>query len=420
MRYLYLLFLFLYSTVFGLTLDDAIKLALNNHPYLKEQYHYLKASEFDYKYSWGNFFPTVNLNFSYTKFRDGSGGDSFSRNRSIKFSWTLYNSGTNILELLKSKESLLSKQKSYSEDLLDIIYDVKKAYYEAVAKNQIYKIRQIQLKAAQKDLELAQKKLELGLVTKADYLQAKVRLEDIRYSLISAEFEYKKALASLNSLIGYPLDTKLKLDYSILKRFEIYDVPDFEFIKKLAFKKRPVFKQYYHDIKRAKYSTKEEILSFTPTVSVSYSLNKDHSSSSGTDYYNVFNFGLSWTIFEGLKRYHAYLSAKENELAAKEKLRELKRIITLKLYQYYMDLKSAYRNIDVARTLLEEADHNYKQAIGEYKAGKGDIISLLTAESSLASAHEKFVNSLLDIARTKATLEREIGVVDLSKEEQSQ
>ncbi|WP_036737756.1 TolC family protein [Persephonella sp. IF05-L8] len=420
MRYLYLLILFLYSTGFGLTLDEAIRLALNNHPYLKEQYHYLKASEFDYKYSWGNFSPTVSFNFDYTKFRGLSGVDSFSRSRSVKFSWILYNSGTNILGLLKSKETLYSVKQNYNEKVLDIIYNVKKSYYETIAKKQIYKVRQIQLKAAQKNLELAQKKLELGLSTRADYLQAKVRVENVKYSLISAEVEYRKSLANLNSLIGYPLDTQLELTYSILQKFEVYGIPDFRFIKELAFKKRPIFQQYYHEIKKAQYITKEKLFSFTPVISVSYSLNKDYYSYSGTDYYNAFSLGLSWTIFEGLKRYHAYLSAKENEIAQKEKLRDLRRNITLNLFKYYMDLKAAYKNINVAKSLLKEAEYNYRQAIGEYKAGKGDIISLLTAESSLANAREKLIGSLLTMALTKAMLEREIGVLDLSKEEQFQ
>ncbi|MBK3331592.1 TolC family protein [Persephonella atlantica] len=414
------LFFLLFNTSFGLSLDKAINLSLKNHPYLKQQKSYLFSSRYDYYSTFGNFFPSVTLNFSYAKFMDVYPSDYFSRGLSLNINWTIYSSGQNIL-LNRIKEKLFrANQESYREDVLDVIYQVKKAYYTAVAKREIWKVRKFQLKAAEKNYQMARKKLKLGLVTKADYLQAKVRLENVRYSLLNAENDFRKSLAELCSLIGYPLSCEVKLDTSVLDNLGESSIPSFEKLEKIAFN-RPVFRQYRYEIKSAKLQSIQALSTFTPSVFVSYSLNRDYSSISGSsDSYSILRFGLSWTIFEGLKRYYSYLSAKENERFYRYRLKELKRQIKLSLYNLYLDLKTSYKNLKVSKELLKQAEENYRQALGEYRVGKGDIISLVTAESSLASAHETYINSLLNIAVTKSVLEREMGIKSLPLEGKKQ
>ncbi|SNZ02773.1 Outer membrane protein TolC [Persephonella hydrogeniphila] len=407
MRKIFTFFLIFFCTAYSLTVEEAIQLAEKNHPYLLQQKSTLGSYRYDYISSYGSFLPSVSVDYTYSRYRNSE--DYFSRNYSLTFYWTVYNAGQNILINRIKKAMFSSFEKNFEETLLDIHYQVKKAYYQACADKEILRFRKIQLKAAQKNFDMAKKKLKLGLVKKSDYLQAKVRLENVRYMLVQAENEYKKSIANLNSLIGFPIDRKTEVDSTVIVKFEDDKIPDFDTIKKLALK-RPIFKQYRYDLKASELQVKQSLLSFTPSVYLSYSINRDYSSLYGSSDYNTFRVGLSWTVFEGLKRYYNYLSARENERSYRYRLKELKRQIILNLYSTYLDLKTAYKNVNVAKTLLKEAEHNYKQALGEYKVGKGDIISLVTAESALADAHETYVQSLLNIAITRAVLERGIGM----------
>ena len=411
-----ILFFIIFNISYSLSLEQAINLALKSHPLLKQKFSEVRSKSFDYFSTYGSFVPALSFDYTYSKYRDTE-PDYFSRDYSLSLYWTVYNSGQNIL-LNRIKEKLLkSSQNDYLETVLNIKFQVKKAYYKACANKEILRFRKIQLRAAEKNFQMAKKKLSLGLVKKSDYLQAKVRLENVRYMLFQAENEYKKSVAQLNSLIGFPLGTRTEIDTSPLTQVGNEDIPDFNRIKKIAFK-RPVFRQYTYDLEASKLRSAQSILSFTPSVYISYSINRDYSSIYGSSQnYNILRIGFSWTIFEGLKRYYLYLSSKENERFYRYRLKELKRQVLLNLYSLYLDLKTSYKNLDVAKTLLKEAEYNYKQALGEYRVGKGDIISLVTAESSLADAHETYVQSLLNIALTKAILEREMGVEKLSKGE---
>lgn len=76
-------------------------------------------------------------------------------------------------------------------------------------------------------------------------------------------------------------------------------------------------------------------------------------------------------------------------------------------------MKQYYKNLEVAKVILEKAKINYKQTFGEYKVGKNDIVALVKAESDLASAQEQLTEALLNIALVKLEIENIIGVEDL-------
>ena len=74
---------------------------------------------------------------------------------------------------------------------------------------------------------------------------------------------------------------------------------------------------------------------------------------------------------------------------------------------------TASRNVKVAIEQDKQAQQNYDQAFGEYKVGKGDILSLVFAETLLSQAREQMVSSALNLYLSKALLERTAGIENL-------
>ena len=62
---------------------------------------------------------------------------------------------------------------------------------------------------------------------------------------------------------------------------------------------------------------------------------------------------------------------------------------------------------------LKQALQNYDQAFGEYKVGKGDILSVVIAETLLSQAREQDVQAKLNLYLAKALLERVSGIEHL-------
>jgi outer membrane protein TolC len=98
--------------------------------------------------------------------------------------------------------------------------------------------------------------------------------------------------------------------------------------------------------------------------------------------------------------------------AAKFRLEEIKRNVRLEITKAYKDYELSMENIRLYSELLREADTNFEQAFGEYKGGRGDILTLLQAEKDLARARENLVASLYQANNALAYLKKVAYLVD--------
>jgi len=406
-------FLFLFNLSFSLSLEDAIELAKENNPQIK-QYNYLKRSRFyELQSSKGNFFPTLTYTFSYNRYFEAP-SNYFNRTHSLGLQWYLYNQWNNIYLYKISKLNFEMENENYRKTELDVIYKVKLAYFNAVANYRIKEFRKKQVKLAKIDWEVAKKKFKLGLVKKSDVLNSRVRYEQAKYNYIKSVTDYKTSLVELNSLIGLPLDKEEKLDIEILEK-NVIVLPSFNTLKDFLYRNRPELKLAKYQIDMAKEEIKKNKYSFTPSLAFFFKTVKDYSSLYGGNEYSYYGLNLSWNIFSGLKRINNYLASKEKELSQRQNYNEIKRQIELSLYKKYLQYIRTLENLKVAKVLLSQAELNYTQVFNEYKYGKNDIVALVNAETSLINARETLIKSLLEIATLKADLERELGIVDLKE-----
>ncbi len=412
--FIFLLLLLTLKNSFGLSLKEAIELAKKNNPLIKQYLHSVKSKEYQLKSSIGNFSPTIRYNFGYTHYNNNP-TDYFDRNHTLSLEWNIFNQWNNFYQYKSSKINYELENENFKKVELDVIYKVKVAYINAVANYRIKEYRKKQLDLAKIDLEVAKEKFKLGLVKKSDVLNSRVRYEQTKYNYIKALTDYKTSLVELNSLIGLPLDKEENLDINTLESLCIINLPKYEVLKKYLYKNRPELKIAKYQIKLSEENLKREKFSFTPSITLFYKKIRDYNSLYGNSDYDYYGLSLNWTIFSGLKRFNNIISAKEKELSQREFYNETKRQLELSLYKKYLQLNRSLENLQVARVLLEQAELNYKQTLGEYKVGKNDIVALINAEINLANARETLIKSLQEIALLKIELERELGIMDLNQ-----
>ena len=409
--YFFLFFFLTISTTYGLTLKDAIDIAKKNYPKLKSEKKKLRSKEYLYRSKIFNFFPTVSYIFNYTRYNDINPVDYFSRTHSINLNWIVFNRGINIIQYNLGKTEYLYQKSNFDEEIVNLVYKVKKAYFLATSKKEVLRYRKIQLQAALTDYNVALQRFKLGLVTKSDILNAKVRYENTRYIYIQSKADYLVALANLNSLLGLPLDKETDVDEGELYRYSYKKLNSFNSIYEQFLKNRPIIKTLKYKQRLATLEREQNLYSYTPQVSVFFQQNKSYSSTFGKDNYNFYGIRLEWQIFDGLGRYYRYISSKYNEISIKYEVKETLRKLKLNLYQKYVKYKLNLEKVQLAEKILKQAEENYKQTLGEYKVGKNDIVTLINSESSLADAQINLINSILDLVLTKVEIEKEIGKI---------
>ncbi len=394
---------------YALSLDDALAMAKQYLPTLKASQFQVQSSGDLYKASLSPYFPS--LDAATTNQRFYTSPDDFNQSTyDVTLSYTLFDGGRSKASKDIAKSNLAFSGQGVAKTLLDLEFNVKGAFFTVMARKIIVEQRQIQLKDAEKVFAVAQGRHKLGVAKLSDVLQASVRLEQAKYNIVQAEGDLSKWIAELNSLLGRALDTAYDLQGPLDLDLRL---PNRTLLSQAAMA-RPEIKQAEISVKIAQSNVTLQTSPFYPTISANGSYSRVQGGLLGTYDYNDSSVGLfaTWNILE-LGKFYKRKAAKTDTRVSEENLKETTRLVLVDVSKAYDDLVTAMKNTAVAQEQLRAADQNYAQAFGEYKVGKGDILSLVVAESSLARAQEQLTLSQLDVQLSKALLERTAGIEKL-------
>ena len=400
------------TTSHALTLEEALALAKATVPAYRAAAFKVEATDALASASWGPYFPQVDAQTSATRHYIGPAFPDYSlTNYQLSGSWTLFDGGKRYANRQIALLNLNNDSEELRRTLINLEYNVKIAFYTALAKKDSLQQRQLQLQDAQKDYEIAQGRHKYGLVKLSDTLQASVRLDQAKYNVVTADGDLRKAIADLNSLVGYVLDTRQTLEGSL--EFQPF-MPIVSNLYEAALQ-RPEIKQATDAVKIARFNRSVELSAFWPSVSAEAGYLKMKGVAPGSlaiPEDRTIGITMSWNIFE-LGKFFRQKSAALSTEASAATLEETKRTIVLDVQKAYEDFVTTAGKISVAREQLKQAEHNYTQALGEYKIGKADILSLVQAETLLSDARNQMINSKLDVVTAKSQLERLAGVPEL-------
>ncbi|MBI5211842.1 MAG: TolC family protein [Nitrospirae bacterium] len=402
------IFAFIASPAYSLTLDEALALAKEKLPSYKASFIKTKSSEALYDASLGPYLPSLDTSAKYNR-NDTSKTDYDSRVYDLTLSYTLFDGGKRRANREIAFLNLDTDKEDLRKNLIELVFNVKVAFYTAIAQKDAFEQRKIQLQDAQKDFEIAEGRYKFGVAKLSDVLQASVRLEQAKFNLVQAEGDFNKALSELNSIIGKALDSRYEIQGSL-------DIgmapPDVNRLSDLSLQ-RPEIKQAELSLKIAESSKLLALSAFYPVLSAdaSYTRTSGGRSSTATSSPDERSVGVTatWNIFE-LGKFFKHKSSKFDIEVSSEKLNDTKRKLLLDVHKTYEDFTTASNKLKVAEQQLKQAEHNYSQAFGEYKVGKADILSLVQAESLLSTAREQLIQSRLNLVLSKTLLEKTAGV----------
>jgi outer membrane protein TolC len=406
--------IFISQTSYSLTLDEAILLAKETLPFYKASLIRTQSTEALYNASLGPYLPSLDASTEQRRFYTSP--DEFPTSfYDVTLSYILFDGGNRRASRNIARLNFDISKEELRTTLLVLEFNVKTAFYTVIAGRDTLEQRKIQLRDAQKDYEVAEGRYKFGVSKLLDVLQASVRLEQAKFSLIQAEGDFKKALLELNSLIGNPLDSQYEIEGSLDAEVML---PGREKLSDAALQ-RPEIKQAQDTLKIAENTKSLSLSTFFPIISTNASYQKTSGGIRGLAVGEAaipeekfLGITATWNIFE-LGKFFRVKSSELEKGVARENLNDLTRQLVLDVNKTYEDLNTASNNLKVAQQQLKQAELNYSQAFGEYKVGKADILSLVQAESLLSTAREQLISSRLNLILSRSLLERIAGIEKL-------
>ncbi|HDH53879.1 MAG TPA: hypothetical protein ENH24_05280, partial [Nitrospirae bacterium] len=204
-----------------LTLEECISTGLKTNPSAEISFQNLKAVQEKIGEAKQGYYPSFKFSSSYTYTtpsgsRASSSPDSYDARLSAK--QTLFDAGatSNLIESIR--HSIEAQEYDVKKTELDIIQNIKTAFYKVLKKRDITGVTKTALKSTEKHLEQAHALYKEGLTPRSDVIKAEVQLSSARLDVIKAENALLLAKADLAAAMGLPVTTNFDIDAHAVNR----------------------------------------------------------------------------------------------------------------------------------------------------------------------------------------------------------
>lgn len=327
--------------------------------------------------------------------------------------WSLLNISS-LRNYLASRHNFQASKLS-AEDARDmVILTVGNAYLLVVADASRVQSAQAQVDTSKVSLDQAVSNHQSGTAPLLDELRARVDYQTQQQSLISARNQYEKDKISLARVIGLPLEQKFELadqaPYAALDTLEV------DAAVKQALASRKDLQAMNEQTVGAEKSYQAAKAERYPTASfqgdygvIGPELGHSHGTGNAVGTVSVPVFDEAHLRGDS-RAAQAQLDQKRAQLS------DLRSQVSADVRDSILDIQSAARQVEVARSNVQLATEALSEAQQRYAAGVSDNLAVSQAQQAVAQANDQYVGSLYQHNIAKLSLARALGVAQNYKD----
>ncbi len=445
-----------------LSLDTCISIALKNATVVQSARNQLNLSGADVLKSYGQFLPSLTVGAGYTFYARNNNleqvpftqtlgnGDTLStisttlfatesRRASYNISSTLniFNGLADYAALKQSLNNENASQYSLKRAKEQIAFDVAQSYLQILLNQELLKISEENLNAANDQLSRIREQVNVGAKAISDLYQQESVVSTNELDVITSENNLRNSQIALlqrlklNPAQEYtfeipPLDTS-KINESVYSSTSIINK---------AFKNRTDLKSAEFAYKASDWGTNVAFSGYLPRLDLIFNLSSsgiliDKQTIDGIevpspvlpdisrqleDQTNTsLTLNLSWTIFDGFLTNLNHQRARVDYLNRKLTYEDTKLQISAEVTQSIGDYKAAQKQLESAEKGLKSSEKAFETVQQQYDVGGSTFVELSGARASLVAAQSQYAQSVYNFTFQKKLLDFFMGTLDVEQ-----
>jgi outer membrane protein len=272
-------------------------------------------------------------------------------------------------------------------------FEAIRAYYGVLVAHAKKDVADEAVKMAQSDMKRVRDRFQNGLAVESDLLAAEVQMAEFRQQEIDSAGDVAIAYASLNTVLGLPVDTFQKVTGELTdKRF---NPAKQEELLCLALVHRPDYLKAEYNVQISKEEVRGAKRAYLPRLDFvgNYGLSGNNLSSGSSDY--TIGANLTFNIFDPGRSARIGKARAAESMAAAE-LQHLANQIRLEVVRAYQQHISSRQRLLVARQVIDQASETHRIIQNRYREGLTTITEVLRAETALVRARLNLVAARYD------------------------
>lgn len=410
----------------SLTLDESIKIALENNPrveiarqqYLANQGVLTQAKSF--------YLPQLSAGVGYGRqFIDSNNPDIAAQDLVdednvasglLSVSQLIFDFGKTTGLIDASSFTLSASSENLAQVYHDLVFQVKDRFYSVLEARRLITVAEQAVTNYEQQLYRAQRFYESGVRTRIDVTNAEVNLSNQKLNLLRANSNYKTALVSLEQILGTvpyngdyePVSNEPTLDELASQKPEMPGPLDN--LLETAETNRPGLKEFQYLISAAEASVTQARGDYWPTIDAVGDYNAVETDlPSLADNWQV-TARLNWEFFSGFETEGKVAEASAQLREVRAGLRDFQLEVTQDVTDSYLRADENREGVDIADQTLELAAENLRLAEGRYKAGIGDLLEFNDAQLLFTENQSNLVITYYTYLTALARIDRAIGV----------
>jgi len=405
-----------------LTLEEAVRIGLDNHPRIKSANERVLSQEAILGKQMSAYYPTISLNNQYRTSYVGSASEKATASENFisqaLFSMTLYNFGKREGTVQAARETLGAVQQDAATTVQDTALAIKTAYYTYLATQAFVNVAKGTVRNRELLVRQARGFFEVGTRAKIDVARAEANLYNAQAGLITAENAVKIAWVTLRNAMGAP---RLPEQPVAEDGPEVELSMDLAGARNMAYEARTELKSFESQRRASDQLIATARRGHLPDLNFDASYGRRHQSDeidrNNNRHLNTFPLQPAWAvglvlnvpIFDGFRTTQRVEETLHNYYNVKAQEEDRRQLIALEVEQSYLRVVETQERIKANESATTAAKENLDLAQGRYQVGVGSIIEVTDAETLYTEAQINYVRSIYEYKIADAQLARAMG-----------
>ena len=322
----------------------------------------------------------------------------------LDLNYTVFDFGARAGRIDAARGEVLAANFEFNDTHRRVIYEVEQAYYQILNASGQEDAARASLSNAQGVQQSAEERLNNGLATLPDVLEARSATAQAEYELQAVLGAEEIAQGNLATALGTSPTEAIHVE--TLKELPTPNSVgvSVELAINRAFAQRPDLMRLVAEIRSSNATVREARAAYYPSLSVNvnpvaqslYGLQQTLPWGHTAGLTGGLSLTLSWTAFDGGARKNNVVQAEANVRAAEAQANAARDEIANQVWAAYSKLNTAFRQRQAATALLEAASQSYDSALESYNYGLRNFLDVTAAQRTLAQARSTDV-----VARTQ-------------------
>ena len=312
----------------------------------------------------------------------------------LAMKWLLFDFGQRDATVSAAREGLLIANVAFNATHQRVVFQVSQSFYAYNLARESVKVAESAFETAQTVRSAVAARVDNGLATQPEFLQAEQQLAEAQFSLEKARGSERDAFVDLMEAIGLSPSVRIRIVESFAGSVAIdLETPVTSFVMR-ALSQRPDLVVSLAKVRAAEDKIKAIKASYFPKINalanVGYGEERGSVGSAISIDTSALTYGASLgfelQVFDGFLRDRSLQAARAELQAANEELERTRDEAVQQVWKSYTDLRTAIRSGAAAAALLKSSQSSYDAVLASYKLGLSTYTDVVTNESKLTSA----------------------------------